>query len=200
MEVEATAFGRRATGLAVRSPDPALGEALVDAGEGRAFGGQLGLRLPTWAGWSGAAHYTLAWSDRRDALGVWRPFEQDQRHTLTASLGFARGPWRVGARLRVATGAPRPRVVGGVFDAAHDRFDPLFGAEPERLPTFRQLDLDAEYAATIGDVEVAGLATVLNATAAENVEERVYRFDYGARAGLTGVPLTGLLGVRVRLP
>ncbi|MEZ4464307.1 MAG: TonB-dependent receptor [bacterium] len=199
VEVELTGFGRQAEGLAVRSADPEVGEALVDAGEGRAFGGQLGLRLPSWGGWSGAAHYTLAWSDRRDAGGDWRSFEQDQRHAVTTTVGFASGAWRVGARFRLATGAPRPRVIGGVFDAAHGRFDPLFGPEPERLPAFAQLDLDAEYTRTVGAFEVAGLATVLNATARENVEERVYRFDYRQRGSLTGVPLTGLVGLRVRL-
>jgi hypothetical protein len=200
LELEGVGFIRRAEGLTVRSaePSPALAAALVDAGEARAHGAQLTLRLPPRRGFTAQAAYTLAWSERRDAAGPWRPFEQDQRHGLTAVVGFARNAWRVGGRLRFASGVPRPDVVDGVFDAAHGRFDPVFGPDPTRLDAFFQLDLDAEYRHEFEGLELSGYLSVLNVTARENAEAAVYRFDYQGQGALTGLPTLAVAGLRVR--
>ena len=198
-EVEALGFVRRATGLTVRAdaPSPALAAALEATGEARTRGTQLTVRLPRRGGWSGSAGYTLAWSERR-AGGAWTPFDEDRRHQLNAVLGYSFDLWRLGARLQLASGPPRPAVVGGVFDAAHGRFDPVFAESPTRLDAAFQLDLDGEYRKEIGDFEYAGYLSVLNVTGRRNAEDRVHRFDYGAAAALTGLPTLAVVGLRLR--
>lgn len=199
-EVEGTGFLRRSEGLTVRAAEatPPVAAALVDAGEARARGAQLTLRLPARWGITASAAYTLAWADERDARGAWRPAEHDQRHGLTAVAGYTRGPWRIGTRARFATGTPRPEVTEGVFDAAHGRFDPIFGPDPTRLDAFFQLDVDAEYRHEIEGLEVSAYLAVLNVTARENAEERVHRFDYTTHAPLTGLPTLAVAGLRLR--
>lgn len=199
VRLEATGFLRLTEGVTVRAaePTPPIAAALTDRGEARAWGGQLVATLPPWHGWSAALQYTLTWSQRRATpTAPWEAFEGEQRHLIGAQLGLSGARWQLGARLRLASGAPRPRVVGATWDAAHGRFDPLF-AGTERLPTIVQLDLRGEYAWPVGPATLTGYVGVLNATNHANVEAIVHRFDYAEQGALTGLPALGILGGRL---
>ena len=100
------------SGLAVqRDPAPTpryLAEALLQQGDGRAYGVQFFLRQQPWHGFFGWVACTLSRSERRDAPGAaWRLFDFDQPDVLTLVASKQLEAWTVGLRLRYATGFPR---------------------------------------------------------------------------------------------
>lgn len=202
LSMEAVGFYKELGALVVRSPDPTprRAEALVQTGSGRAYGGQLRLRQRPWHGFSGWVAYTLSRSERLDAPGgAWRLFDGDQTHVLTVSASQALERWRIGTRLRWASGCPRTPVVGAYYDARRDLFQPVFGdRNAERLPDFFQLDLQVERAFRLAqDVELQAYLEVLNLTNHSNVEEVVFSADYSQRGYVTGLPVFGTLGARL---
>lgn len=200
LDAELALFARRTDGLTARTTEasPPAAALLVDAGAGRAHGAQATVRTPAWEGLTAQLAYALTVAERRahDAA-PWRPFDGEQRHGLNAAVSWSAGPWSLGGRLRLASGRPTPRVIGATWDAAHGRFDPLFADDPDRLPTFAQLDLRLGYTHRLPAADVEASLEVINVTDRDNVEAWVYRADYGARAPLTGLPLLGVAGLRV---
>lgn len=204
LAVELTGFFTSAGGLAARTSQdfPAVAQALVDTGESRAFGAQVVLRPAAWRWLSGWASYTLSRAERRAAQGAaWRLFDFDQTHQvlLVASVELPAG-FRAGPRLRAGTGFPRTPVLGAVYDARVDAWQPTRGAHNgERLPGFFQLDLRAEKAFRWSPATVTVSLDVVNVTNTPNAEEVTWSHDYQERQFLTGLPLLVVLGARVEL-
>lgn len=201
--VEATGFFRSSSGLAVRDPtaQAALARLLVETGEGRAAGAQLVLRQRAWRGLTSWLSYTLSRSERRAAAEEpWRLADFDQTHVLTASVSQRYEAWRLGARLRWATGTPRTPVLGGSFDVRRGVYEPLFGAQSSvRLADFFQLDVEASYTFTFRAFHLELFAELMNLTNRHNVEEWVYDSTFTRRSELWGLPFFGLVGLRGRL-
>jgi hypothetical protein len=198
------AFGKTMSGLAVRSPaaTPELAQALVQQGEGRAYGLQILVRQREHYGLSGWVTYTISRSERRGAPGeTWRLFDYDQPHALTVVATKAFGPWSVGARMRVASGFPRTPVVGATYDAQDDRFDPLLGPQNSiRLPAFWQVDARVDRSFALGNgVTLRLYAEGLNVTGHVNGEEYAYNLDYSRRGLVAGLPFIALVGARLEL-
>lgn len=198
---ELTTFFTRSEGLAMRNPvsSPALSQALLPDGAGRAYGAQLLVRLAPTHGFFGWVSYTLMRAERRDAPGAaWRPFDYDQRHVLTA-LGAleVEGGWEFGARARVATGVPRTSVTGAYYDASADLYQPVFGEHNAiRVPTFFQLDLRAAKRFDLHGTHLDVYLEVQNVTNRKNAEELVYNADYTVRGTIRGLPILPVLGLR----
>jgi hypothetical protein len=202
LSVEATGFYKSLSDLVVRNPDPTpqRAQALLQDGVGRAYGGQVRIRQRLWKGFSGWIAYTLSHSERRDSPdGPWRLFDTDQTHGLTVSGTQAIGNWRIGARIRWATGCPRTPVVGSYYDARQDFYQPIFGGQnSDRLPDYFQVDLQAERIFRLSDgITMQAYLEILNVTNHKNVEEVVYNADYSQHGYLTGLPLFGTLGARL---
>lgn len=200
VEIEGAAYLRWFDQLPVRSAQgtPELARALVQKGQGRAYGGQLQVRLQGFRGLSGWIAYTLGRSERRDGRGGRaRLFDQDQTHLLTVVAAFAWRRWGASLRLRYGTGFPRTGVVDAFYDARDDAYQPVLGPPlGERLPDFVQLDLRAERSVAVGKGVVDIYIEVLNATARENAEEFLYSEDYRQRGVLPGLPILALAGAR----
>ncbi|MCE9572801.1 MAG: TonB-dependent receptor [Deltaproteobacteria bacterium] len=203
VDVELVAYGRALDRLVVRDPDetPPLAAILTQDGAGRVLGAQLVARLRAWHGLSGWVTYALSRSERQDTTdGAWRRYDHDQTHALAAVVGWERGPWSAGGRVRYVTGEPRTLVVGAYFDARAARWDPLLGAHnAARLPDFVQLDVRGERRLRLGGLRLSLYAEVHNATGRANAEEFAYSADYQTRGVITGLPIVGVIGARGEL-
>lgn len=204
LSLETLAFYKWMDHLAVRdpAPTPKLAAALVQDGEGRAYGTQTMLRQRPWKGFSGWIAYTISRSERRDAPDArWRPFDFDQSHLVTAVASKELGHWTIGARLRFATGLPRTPVIGSFYDVRDDAHQPVFGAQNSaRLPDFWQLDVRVDRAFELAEaVRLLVYLEGLDVTARRNAEEYVYNASYTRRSTITGLPAMAVVGARIEL-
>src|SRR5262249_34213604 len=148
------------------------------------------LRQRPWRGLSGFLSYALGRSERLDAPGgAWRLADVDQTHALTLAASMQAGGFRAGTRLRWASGAVRTPVVGAVWNARRDLYEPILGAPASaRLPAFFQLDLEAGYDFDLRAARLSLAVEVLNVTNHANAEEAIYSFDFERQDYLRGVP------------
>jgi hypothetical protein len=176
-----------------------LAEALVQEGEGRAYGTQILLRQELAAGFFGWVSYTLMRSERKDHEGNdWRLFDYDQTHvaTVVGSYDLGKG-FEVGARLRYATGLPRTPVVGAFYSARRDLYEPQFGQQNStRIPDFVQADVRVSKRFQGGGWKGEVYVDVQNVTNRSNPEEVVYNYNYTKRDYITGLPILPVFGGR----
>jgi hypothetical protein len=188
----------------VRNPSsaPLLGQTLIGAGEGRAYGAQFLVRRDLSQGFFGWIAYTLMRAERRDsASSSWRLFDFDQTHVLTALASYELGAgFDVGVRFRYATGYPRTPVIGAYYDAHRNLYEPVLGAKNSiRIPDFAQLDVRVSKTFKIGGTKAELYADVQNVTDRENAEELVYNQDYSQRQRIRGLPILPVVGARWEL-
>jgi TonB family protein len=182
------------------SPAPVLAQALVQEGEGRAFGGQLLLRHELTAGFFGWASYSVIRSERRDhPNSSFRLFDFDQTHVATVVASYELGAgFEVGARFRYSSGFPRTPVSGSFYLARRDVYEPIFGRQNSiRIPAFMQLDARVSKRFTFENVKAEVYLDVQNVTNRDNAEDIVYNFDYTKRDYITGLPLLPVAGARI---
>lgn len=200
--IEVTGFFTYGDDLAMRSAAsaPLAAQALVPSGESRAYGAQVLLRQNLLEGFQGWIAYTLSRSERLDRSdAAWRLSDYDQTHVLTTVLSYRIPTLEldVGLRFRVTSGYPRTQVIGTSYDASRDRYQPVFGSHNGiRLPEFVQLDLRVGRTFRIDTVTLDVFLEVLNVWDQPNVEELVYSPDYSARAGVRGLSILPVLGIR----
>jgi len=203
--LELTGFYTETSGLPMRSDDasPLRARALDASGSGRNVGLSALVRQELLEGFQGWITYTLSRSERLDRLGAaWRLSDFDQTHVLTAVLAYEipLAGLEVSVRFRYATGAPRTVVLGAVYDAALDRYQPAFGAHNgTRLPDFVQLDARLGRRFEIGPMRLDVSLEVLNVWNQTNAEEIVYGPDFSTRGLVAGFPVLPVLGIRGEL-
>lgn len=201
LSVEVLGYWKRSSQLPARSslPIPNVAESLVPTGAGSSFGAQLMLRHLPRRGWSGWLSWTVSRSERKDANGAWRLFDQDQPHVVALVATRYLGDWSFGTRWRYASGTPRTRVVGASYDLLSDRYEPRFDVlNGARLPYFLQLDLRADYALDLAaGARLSLYADALNVLGRRNAEDVVYSSDYRQSEYATGLPPLLMLGARL---
>jgi TonB family protein len=173
-------------------------------GEGLAYGLEFQLRRKIERGVYGWVSYTLSRSERFIGDGKVVPFTYDQTHILNLALSWDIGQrLRLGARFQLATGAPTSLVqcepTCGVYDADVDGYRPQYVAEADRLPTYHQLDLRADYKFMLGPLQMSAYVDVLNAYYARTAEGWVYQYDYTDRRPRPGLPILPTIGIRGEL-
>jgi hypothetical protein len=168
-------------------------------GTGRTYGVETMVRrrVGQVQGW---VAYTFARSYRQGdpwATQSYAPYVLDQPHVLTALATAPLGPkWRIGARLRYATGNPITPAVGSYVDTGAQEYVPISGAPlSERLPAFIQLDVrvDRSWNRPWGTLKL--FLDVQNATNRLNAEGVSYNFDYTQKQYTRGLPLFPSLGL-----
>lgn len=178
-----------------RAADPLA--AFENIGEGRVIGVEVLVRArrDNLFGWLA---YTASRSTRRDGAGMpERLFDHDQTHNLTALASVRLGVWRLGGRLRVATGLPVTPVVGSLYLAESDLYRPIYGpTNSERLALHHQIDLRVDRHFDLGPVAVDAFLDVSNVYANPRQIDRAYNFDYSEREPVTDLPLLPSLGLR----
>ena len=138
-------------------------------------------RTDRWLGWIA---YTLSRAERTGdpaRQAGWHRYDFDQTHNLTAVGSLRLGRWQLGARLRYASGNPRPvRAMTG-----DDMSEPM-AAGDERLPDFVSLDVRADRSWTRSWGTIGVFVDVQNVTAANNVEDVMV--DAGQTRQVRGLP------------
>lgn len=201
---EAAAYARWLDDLVVRdtSATPKLAAVLTQLGTGQVYGLQLTARAVPWHGLEGWITYGVSRSTRRDAPdATTRFFDHDQTHNLVAVVGWRRGRWSLGGRMRLASGEPRTSVIGAFFDARSGRYQPIRCAQNDvRLPLFFAVDARVQRSFAIGNGTLAAYVELQNLSNRANPEEFVYSADYQQQRYLTGLPLLTIAGLRWELP
>ena len=198
---EQVLFYSHMTDLAVRSDSttPSLAQALVQEGEGRAYGTQFLLRKELSARFFGWISYTLMRSERLDhPNGQYRPFDYDQTHVaaIVGSYDLGKG-FELGARFRYSTGYPRTPVVGAFYSTRRDLYEPVFGAHNSiRIPAFAQVDARFAKRFTWSWGKAEAFVDVQNVTDRSNPEEVVYNYTYQKRGYISGLPILPVAGAR----
>lgn len=201
LSVEAVGFFSASKNLVSRAEEktPLLARALVDEGEGRAYGGQILVRKALVRGFFGWASYSLIRSERKDHPDrPYRLFDSDQTHVVTVVASYEPGlGFEFGARVRYASGFPRTPVIGAFLGSRREIYEPYFGAQNStRLPAFFQVDLRAAKRFTFGRVKVEVYLDVQNVSNTQNAEDLVYSHDYKKKSFITGLPILPVLGAR----
>jgi hypothetical protein len=200
--VQPTLFYRRMWALVLRNPDPSppLAQALVQDGEGRAYGAQILLRMahsPIFSGWLA---YTLSRSERRHTGDPsYRLLDQDQTHLLTAVGNATLRGLVLGVRLRLATGMPRTPIIGSYLDTTTGQYQPIFGPQNStRLPVFYALDLHIEKRFCRHAADFVPCLEVLNLTNHPNVKKFAYDEQFASRSNITGLPILAVARLAIR--
>lgn len=205
LTLDVVAFDKRMSNLSVRSrrTNPLKGILLTQNGQGHSYGVQFLLRQEIWKGFFGWASYAISKSERRydDPDALWRAFDFDQPHVLSIVASQEIGRWGVGARFRYASGNPRTPVIGSVYDARYDRFDPIFGPQnTTRIPSFWQLDLRVDRSFALGaSLKALVFIDLQNIVNRENAEEITYSPDFKKRGIISGLPFIAVIGGRLEL-
>lgn len=172
-------------------------------GAGRAWGLELMARrdigkLTGWLAYTYARAFRTG-DPRMDP--AWYPYVLDQPHVLTAVATMPLGhSWRVGGRIRLASGNPITPVAGAQYDAKKAAWIPIDGPIlSQRLPYFAQLDLRVDHvwhrrSGSIWDLYL----DVQNVTNRPNAEGVTYSEDYSQRYYTTGLPVFPSIGLEYR--
>ncbi len=172
---------------------------LENTGEGRNYGCEILLRRvgPRWFGW---LSYTLSRSQRRERIWDWIPYVLDQPHVLSAVASARLGNWRLGGRIRYATGTPISQIDGST-EQSDGVYEPNVRLPPfsERLPDTFQADvrIDRTWNRDWGSVSL--YLDVQNVTNRTNIEGYMYSDDYeGEPEPTRGLPLFPSFGLEIR--
>jgi outer membrane receptor protein involved in Fe transport len=173
-----------------------------NGGEGRVFGLELLVRHELANNFFGWLSYTLSRAERRDSgASGFRPFDFDQTHIFTL-LGTYRLPenWEVGARWRYVTGNLVTPVVGAVYNADADSYEPVPGrVNSERVGAFHQLDLRVDKRWVFDAWILGAYLDLQNVYNRGNPEGEQYNFDYTQSEPQVGLPLLAIIGLRAEL-
>jgi hypothetical protein len=172
-------------------------------GKGRAYGVELLARKQHGA-WSGWLSYVYSRSFRRGdpkTTLVETPYVLDQPHQAMVVASYTIDErWKVGSRLRAASGNPITPVAGSYVrpDFEPAQYIAIDGPTlSQRLPMFFQLDLrvDRKWRRPWGDINL--FFDVQNATYRANPEGVTYSSDYKQRSYTFGIPIFPSLGVEI---
>lgn len=167
-------------------------------GVGRVFGveGQVKYDGPTAVG---LVTVTLSRSERQD-----RPdepvelFLYDQPLVVNALWSQQLGRnWRLGGRIRHASGNPYTPVVNRVYDMASRAFLPVYGERSsERLPPFTSVDIRIDKTYTYKKWKLETYLDLQNVTFAQNPEVIGFTYDFSELDPITSNPPLPVFGFK----
>ncbi len=170
-----------------------------NTGKGRAYGLELVARHDFANNFTGWLAYTLSRSERLDSGQTsYRLFDFDQTHILTV-LGTYSLPrnWQIGGRFRFVTGNPTTPVVGGVFNASTDEYDPVYGkVNSGRIEAFHQLDIRVDKRWIYQSWMLDMYLDVQNIYNRANPEGLSYNYNFRKTQVQQGLPILPILGIR----
>ena len=191
-------FYKRLTDLEVNGVGPDGNPLLVNGGKGRIYGLEVLAKLNPTGRAFGFVSYTLSRSERNDYGAAWRLFDFDQTHILTMTGGYELGRgWDFGSTFRLVSGNPRTPIVGSVYDANSDFYNPVYGAvNSARDPLFHQLSVRVEKAWKFKAWQLATYLDVQNVYNHRSQEGLQYSYDYSRSKPVQGLPILPSLGLR----
>jgi hypothetical protein len=175
---------------------------LENGGTGRIYGLEVMGRLQPAGRFSGFLSYTLSRSERDDKNGEgYRLFDYDQTHILTVSGNVKLGKgWLLGSTFRLTSGSPYTPVVGSLYDANEDVYQPLYDRDVNsaRSDYFHRLDVRVEkkWALNESGAGITAYLDLQNAYNRMNPEGARYNFDYSEKKTVPGLPIIPSIGLR----
>lgn len=165
--------------------------------KGRSYGVE-NLVQADFAPWTGWVSYTLGRSLRTQPGQAEYPSQYDQTHLLTAIVGRdLSNNWRIGGRIRYATGNPSTPITGGIYDSDNDVYFPIRGTYfSDRLDPFFQVDLRIDKKWIKDTWILTGYLDIQNITNRKNPEQFQYAYNYSSRDAVAGLPIIPTLGVQ----
>ncbi len=145
--------------------------------------------------------YTWSRSRRQDhPADAWRWYDYDQPHNATLVAGYRlTRKWEIGFKWRYASGQPETPVVGSTFDAANNRYRPLYGpVNSARKPAYHRLDLSVSRQASFNNWQLRWYLEILNVYNSKNVLGYDYNNDYTEREEIKQLPFLPYLGVEAK--
>ncbi len=176
-------------------PSPLNG--LVNRGTGHTYGIETMVRAQRehWYGWM---TYTLSRSVRTDAPG--RPerlFDYDQPNNLVLAVSRQIGRWRFGGRFQITTGEPTTPLLGAIYNADVDAYQPEYGqVNSVRKEAAHQLDLRVDREWQLAGWKLSAFLDVTNVYDHLRATGYNYSFNYGQRSAVTTFPVFPAIGVR----
>jgi hypothetical protein len=170
-------------------------------GRGRAYGLELFARrelgaVTGWLAYTYARSYRTG-DPRRDER--FYPYVLDQPHVLTALATMPLGSkWRIGGRLRFASGNPITPVAGAFVNSKLEWTSVDGPILSERLPYFAQLDLRIDRLWRRRTATWTVYLDIQNVTNRANPEGLTYSDDFSTRSYTRGLPIFPSLGVEYR--
>jgi len=168
-------------------------------GKGRIYGLELVARHEFANKLTGWIAYTLLRSERLDSGETeYRLFDFDQTHILTM-VGIYQLPknWQIGSRFRIVSGNPSTPVIGSVFNASADRYDPIYGGvNTSRNPLFHQLDVRLDKRWIYKSWILGTYLEIQNVYSQANFEAPLYNYNFRQSGKVSGLPILTILGIR----
>ncbi|HEY5921345.1 MAG TPA: TonB-dependent receptor [Kofleriaceae bacterium] len=170
-------------------------------GRGHAYGLELFARreigrVTGWLAYTYARSYRTG-DPRRDER--YYPYVLDQPHVLTALATLPLGSkWRIGGRLRLASGNPITPVADAYVNADMEWTAVDGPILSERLPYFAQLDLRVDRLWRRRTATWTLYLDIQNVTNRANPEGVTYSDDFSSRSFTRGLPIFPSLGVEYR--
>jgi hypothetical protein len=192
-------FYKQLSKLVVNGSEP--GD-LTNRGTGRIYGLEVMGRAQPVGRFSGYLAYTLSRSERDDHSGQgYRLFDYDQTHILTASGNLKLGTgWLLGSTFRLGSGNPNTPIVGAIYDASLDVYQPRYGSvNSNRSPMFHRLDLRVEKKWTLSRGALTAYLDVQNVYNHRNAEGDRYNYNYTRHDHAPGLPILPSIGLRGEL-
>ncbi|MCB9680003.1 MAG: TonB-dependent receptor [Alphaproteobacteria bacterium] len=174
------------------------GGTYANDGTGRAYGLELlfKVRQRRLVAWFSA---TLGRSERLGRTSD-EPslFTYDQPVVLNALFSYELPKrWRIGARVRYATGNPYTPIANRVYDLDSRRFAPIDGdTTSARLPPFWSLDVRVDKQWVFRKWALTFYLDVLNVTNTRSLEIPTWNADYSELEGIAGLPILPVFGLR----
>jgi len=201
--LDATGFYKDLSSLVSQTQGYINGDGSADHydnnGKGRVYGLELVAKHELTSKFTGWLAYTLSRSERRDSgTSSYHLFEYDQTHILTI-FGTYQLPrnWQIGTRFRYVTGDPSTPVVGSVFNASKESYDPVNGDKySTRVGAFHQLDIRLDKRWIYNSWMLTAYVDLQNVYNRTNPESIEYNYNYKKTQYSSGLPIYPILGVR----
>jgi len=201
LTLQTTAFYTLRSDLIMFDGNPrAGGDTYVNEGKGKTYGTELLLT------WRGAHHfawvaYTLSRSTRQDGpTAPERLFDFDQTHNLVlvGSRSFGKNDqWQLGGRFQFTTGKPYTPVLGTVFMADLQRYQPIFApVNSSRMSPMHQLDLRLDHWWQFQHWKLSTYLDVQNVYYHASTMDYRYNQDFTKKTPVRTLPILPSFGVR----
>lgn len=134
----------------------------------------------------------------RTVAGVTAPSDFDQPFAVNVVGSWTFVPtWNVGLRYRLSAGLPYTSIEDGLYDAAQDRYLPVYGVvNGARLPSYQKVDLHVEKRIELRTISITPYLEAWYVPKASNVLYLAWSYDYDATEPVRGPGFLPLVGAR----
>ena len=173
-----------------------------NGGIGYAYGVEFLIRHKMTERFFGWISYSFCMSERKDSPdGEWRPFDVDVNHNLITVASYKPNKyWQLGARFKLASGAPYSNVLYSdyYFDADNNFNIPQHSGavNDSRLPITHQLDIRIDKYWIFDYWIFSTYLDIQNVYMAKNVIGVSYSNDYTEKVYTYGFPILVFIGLK----